>query len=134
MSTIFPFWVSKGDPDDGYVELPYTLPQDFTLFVLMREKNIDIWKQKLGWIVENGGMAPVNTHPDYMNFGEADPGEIRYARHLREFHWVKKMVIEEYPAEYYRELLEYIKDRYEGQYWHVLPRDMARFWREEVGG
>ena len=25
------------------------------------------------------------------------------------------MGIEEYPAEYYQELLEYIKDRYEGQ-------------------
>jgi hypothetical protein len=41
-----------------------------------------------------------------------------------------KLGIEEYPAEYYREFLEYVKDRYGGQYWHVLPREMARFWRE----
>ena len=34
----------------------------------MKEKNIDIWKQKLDWIAENGGMALVNAHPDYMNF------------------------------------------------------------------
>lgn len=55
--------------------------------------------------------------------GEGHPGEIRFTRHLREFHWVKKirgleakkLGIEEYPAQYYQELLEYIKDRYEGQ-------------------
>ena len=114
VSTIFPFWVSKGDSDNGYVELPYTLPQDFTLFVLMREKNIDIWKQKLDWIAEHGGMALVNTHPDYMNFHGG------------------KLGIEEYPADYYREFLKYVKDKYEGQYWHVLPRDMARFWKKDV--
>jgi hypothetical protein len=47
----------------GYVELPYTLPQDFTLFTVMREKDIDIWKKKLDWIVEKGGMALLITHP-----------------------------------------------------------------------
>lgn len=111
VSTIFPFWVSRDSTQDGYVELPYTLPQDFTLFVLMKEKNINIWKQKLDWIAKNGGMALVNTHPDYMNF---DNG---------------KLGIEEYPAEYYEELLEYIRDKYKGQYWHMLPREMARFWK-----
>ena len=29
---------------------------------------------------------------------------------------------------YYEEFLEYIKSKYEGQYWHALPRDVARFW------
>ena len=52
MSTIFPFWVPDQDRQKGYVELPYTLPQDFLLFVLLQEKNIDIWKRKLDWIAE----------------------------------------------------------------------------------
>ncbi|MBW1899053.1 MAG: hypothetical protein JRI61_08340 [Deltaproteobacteria bacterium] len=111
VGTIFPFWVQNEDNSKGYVELPYTLPQDFTLFILMKEKNIDIWKKKLDWIAECGGMALVNTHPDYMNF---DGG---------------KLGLEEYPADYYREFLEYVKEKYEGQYWHVLPREMARFWK-----
>jgi hypothetical protein len=34
----------------------------------MKEKNIDIWKKKLDWIAKNGGMALLNTHPDYMSF------------------------------------------------------------------
>ena len=28
----------------GYMELAFTLPQDFTLFVVLRESNINVWK------------------------------------------------------------------------------------------
>ena len=110
MGTIFPFWVPDKDHQKGYVELPYTLPQDFLLFILMQEKNIDIWKKKLDWIADNGGMALFITHPDYMNFNNNTP------------------IYEKYPVQYYEEFLTYIKTKYEGQYWHALPKDMARFW------
>jgi hypothetical protein len=43
--TIFPFWVQNGSPRKGFVELPYTLPQDFTLFVLMKEKTLTFGKR-----------------------------------------------------------------------------------------
>lgn len=113
MGTIFPFRVSQnGSTSKGYIELPYTLPQDFTLFILLRGKNIDIWKNKLDWIAEHGGMALLITHPDYMNFNNT------------------KLGIEEYPAEYHEEFLKYINSKYKGQYWHVLPKDMARFWQK----
>ncbi|GAB6194008.1 hypothetical protein JCM39068_37600 [Desulfocastanea catecholica] len=112
--TIFPFWVEPNGLGNGFVELPYTLPQDFTLFVLMQEKSIAIWKQKLDWVVEQGGMALVLTHPDYMNFGEDALGQ------------------EEYPVHYYIELLEYIRSKYEGQYWHALPREISGFMRENI--
>jgi len=115
MRTIFPLFMGTNSHCGGYVELPYTLPQDFTLFVLMRQKNIDIWMQKLDWIAKNGGMALVITHPDYMNFSG------------------KNLGIDEYPAAYYKEFLEQIKTRYEGQYWHVLPREIARFWSKNYG-
>jgi len=110
MGTIFPFWVEKNNRQNGYVELPYTLPQDFLLFILMREQNIDIWKKKLDWIAEHGGMALVITHPDYINFDGTTP---KYY---------------EYPATYYVKLLQYLKEKYEKQYWNVLPKDIARFW------
>jgi hypothetical protein len=48
--------------NDGYVELPYTLPQDSTLFLLLGERHPDIWFQKLDWVARNGGMALVNVH------------------------------------------------------------------------
>ena len=89
VETIFPFCVSQSEKGIGYIELPYTLPQDFVLFVLLNEKNIDIWKTKLDWIAEKGGMALINTHPDYMNFDGATLAQ------------------EEYPAHYYRQFLEY---------------------------
>ena len=75
----------------------------------MKQKNTDIWKTKLDWIAKNGGMALLNSHPDYMNFDNFP-------------HY------EKYPVQYYENFLTYIKTKYEGQYWHVLPRDMARFW------
>ncbi|MCK4794588.1 MAG: hypothetical protein KAV87_63245 [Desulfobacteraceae bacterium] len=114
VGTIFPFWVRNGLLEDGYVELPYTLPQDFTLFVLMEQKNVDIWKKKLDWIVANRGMVLLNVHPDYMNFG------------------TKKNELEEYPSRYYQQFLEYIKERYDGEYWHVLPKEMARLFSLKI--
>ena len=40
-----------------------------------------------------------------------------------------RMGLEEYPVESYKEFLEYVREKYEGRYWHVLPREMARFWK-----
>jgi len=106
VSTIFPFWVSKNGSNDGYWEFPYTLVQDFTLFVLMKEKNIDIWKRKLDWIAEKGGMALLNVHPDYLCF-------------------TGKSGVQEFPVQLYINFLKYVKERYDGQYWNVLPRELA---------
>jgi hypothetical protein len=114
MGTIFPFWIAKDSTQEGYLEIPYTLPQDFTLFILMKEKNIEIWKKKLDWIVRQGGMALINTHPDYMNFEGKNLGP------------------EDYPAEYYKELLEYVISTYDEQYWHVLPKELAHYWTHKA--
>jgi predicted glycosyltransferase/peptidoglycan/xylan/chitin deacetylase (PgdA/CDA1 family) len=115
LGTIFPMWVNGNSSDTGYVELPYTLPQDFSLFVLMRE-SVDVWKRKLRWIAEKGGMALIITHPDYMNFGE---------------HKIRK---DEYPMRYYETFLKHIADEYGGQYWHALPRDAAVYVRQHMSG
>lgn len=114
MGTIFPFWVHEQNGQKGYVELPYTLPQDFTLYVLFGERDISIWKRKLDWIAIHGGMALLNSHPDYMNM---DGTKLRF---------------EEYPITYYEKFLEYIRTRYENEYWHVLPRDIARYWKKHM--
>lgn len=111
VGTIFPFWVPGPENRGGYVELPYTLPQDFTLFVLMAERTLEIWARKLSWIAACGGMALMNTHPDYMNF---------------EF---RPCAPEEYPAAYYRQWLEHVREKYHGRYFSVLPRELARYWK-----
>src|SRR5688572_24860914 len=73
--TIFPFLVPAPGTEKqsarGYVELPYTLPQDSTLFLVLRESSPDIWLKKVDWIAANGGMVLVNVHPDYMRFQDS---------------------------------------------------------------
>lgn len=114
VETIFPFWVNGHPSKKGYVELPYTLPQDHLLFVMMRERDIDIWKMKLDWVAAHGGMALLNTHPDYMKF---DRGE---------------MGMEEYPKGYYEQFLRYVQEEYAGEYWQAVPGTVADFWRNEM--
>jgi len=111
---IFPFWVNGRESGIGYVELPYTLPQDFTLYILLKEKNTEIWEKKLDWIADKGGMALLDTHPDYMNCNGKGCG------------------LEEYPRDFYKGFLDYVRVKYEGEYWNALPREMARFWKENM--
>ena len=108
VGTIFPFWVANRHSTKGCVELPYTLPQDHLLFVILREKNIDIWKRKLDWVAAHGGMALLNTHSDYMNFGD------------------HPMSGEEYPVQFYESFLKYVIGRYPQGYFHALPGDIAK--------
>ena len=115
VATIFPFWFQGKNGYKGYVELPYTLSQDFTLFVLLQQKDIGLWKRKMEWIIDKGGMVLINTHPDYMNFSNSPCGN------------------EEYPVAWYGELLDQIQKKYAGQYWHALPRDVACFWKTRIG-
>ena len=103
--TIFPFWVA-GRNGRGYLEIPYTLPQDSTLFLTLEEKTIDVWKHKLDWIVGNGGLALVNVHPDYIDFGAGSAPR-------------------EYPLAHYTELLEYVRSEYGSDAWFALPREVA---------
>jgi glycosyltransferase involved in cell wall biosynthesis len=124
--TIFPFWISRpvnsngagelsGDASrSGYVELPYTLPQDSTLFLLLREQTPDIWLRKLDWIAENGGMALVITHPDYMDFGS---GPCRRSK---------------YSSSVYKDFLAEIKSRYGENYWNALPREIAVYVKQKL--
>jgi hypothetical protein len=114
--TVFPVCIRERGGTRRFIEIPYTLPQDFTLFVILRKNNIQIWKRKLDWIAKRGGMAMFITHPDYMQV----PG-----KEAKEF---------TYPSRYYRELLEYIENRYGGTYWHALPREIAEFWSGISGG
>lgn len=130
-NTIFPFWIptpadspkprssaaDQRQQDDrcartrrGYVELPYTLSQDSTLFLVLRETTPAIWRQKLDWIAAHGGMALVNVHPDYINFSGKDHTDREYPLHL------------------YTEFLTYVSTRYSGQYWNPLPRTLATWY------
>lgn len=108
VGTIFPFFVKNGNSTGGYWEFPYTLVQDFTLLILMNESN-EIWKKKLDWIVEKGGMALLNVHPDYINFSNS-PNQI-----------------EEFSFTHYKAFLMYVKTKYKHEYWNPLPCELAEY-------
>lgn len=95
-SSIWPFIAGK------FVELPYTLPQDHTIFYVLKQKDISIWKNKAEWVAKNKGMILIITHPDYL----------KERNHL----------------EIYEELLKFLKT-FENA-WHCLPREIAKWWRE----
>jgi hypothetical protein len=109
VDTIFPFWVPR--PGGGYAEIPYTLTQDSNLFLSLHAKTTEIWERKVDWIAQHGGMVLLNTHPDYIGFD----GVERFG---------------EFPAQLYAGFLEKISERYAGEYWQPLPREMAEFVRQ----
>ena len=83
------------------VELPITLPQDHTLFELLREPDISLWRRKSTWLARHGGLITALVHPDYALTDER-------LRH-------------------YDQLLTFLRGMDGG--WHALPRDIARWWR-----
>jgi hypothetical protein len=111
--TIFPFWVERSN-GSGYVELPYSLPQDSTLFLVLGEKTNDIWKRKLDWVAQHGGMALVNVHPDYLAFNGSGSRT-------------------EFPVSHYEEFLAYVSSQYGDAAWFALPREVAQFTKESLG-
>ena len=87
------------------VELPITLVQDHTLWDILRCETIEHWTGKSDWIVANGGLINLITHPDYLD----TPARLRM----------------------YEEFLEYLASQQGG--WQALPREVAAWWRLRAG-
>ena len=96
--SIWPFFLGR------FVELPYTLAQDYTLTSILNETTARMWIEKVDFIKKYHGMALINTHPDYLK----DPAKLGI----------------------YSEFLETVKQR--GEFWHALPRNVARWWQDRA--
>lgn len=94
--SIWPFIAGK------FVELPYTLPQDHVLFLILRQRDIGIWKRKIDWLVHHNGMILVLTHPDYLLMGNF--------------------------LSLYEELLNYLTGFKTAA--RLLPRELAELWKQ----
>jgi len=96
--TVFPYFVGK------IVELPLTAVQDYSLFHIVNDYSIDLWKQQLGLIRERNGLMSFICHPDYL--------------------------IEARPRKVYASLLEYLRRLIaEENIWAALPGEIDRWWR-----
>ncbi len=97
VGSIWPFIVGG-----KIVELPYTMPQDHTLFVSLGQTDTHVWQRKLQFLKRNCGMALMLTHPDYMDSPEL--------------------------LQLYDRFLGDVVERQE--HWHALPRDVGAWWQE----
>jgi hypothetical protein len=96
--SLWPFFIGE------IVELPYTLPQDHTLFTLLGHRSISLWQEQLERIERRHGLVELLTHPDPGYLGE------RSKRAL------------------YVEFLDAVVER--PGLWKPLPRDVAAWWRQ----
>jgi len=58
--TVLPYFI--GD----ILEIPVTLTQDYSLFHILHQFSIDLWKQQIRTIVDGHGVVSVIVHPDYV--------------------------------------------------------------------
>jgi hypothetical protein len=96
IGSLWPFMAGR------FVELPYTLPQDHTVFIALGERDGRIWEEKLNFVAGLSGLALFITHPDYLDSDSR--------------------------VDAYRRLLEMARDM--SGMWHALPNQVARWWRD----
>ena len=97
--TVFPFFNGK------ILELPVTMAQDYSLFHILRDYSIGVWKEQISLIREKHGFMQVIIHPDYIRDKAA--------------------------RQVYTQLLCYLSDlRARGAIWIALPGEVATWWRQ----
>jgi hypothetical protein len=96
--TVMPYFVGN------IVEIPVTCTQDYSLFNILRDYSIDLWKKQTSAIMAQNGLMSILVHPDY--------------------------VIESRAQDVYRALLGYLADLREREgVWTPLPREVAQWWQ-----
>jgi hypothetical protein len=96
--TVFPYYIGH------ILELPVTTTQDYTLFHVLRERSINLWKKQIELIMAKHGLASFIIHPDYVMTSGTN--------HLL------------------RELLCHLRDlSRENDIWQALPTEVDRWWR-----
>ena len=96
--TVMPYFIGN------VLELPLTTIQDYTLFHVLNEPSIDLWKLQLETILSKNGLASFIVHPDYI----AEP---------------------ETKAVYIDLLTMLTELRKQEDLWFALPRDIDDWWR-----
>jgi hypothetical protein len=96
--TVRPYFVGN------LLELPLTTVQDYSLFHILGDYSIDLWKKQIDLILKKHGLISVLVHPDYLNDAAARAVYTKLLAHLVE-------VSEQ----------EHV--------WMALPGDVDRWWR-----
>jgi hypothetical protein len=96
--TVMPYRIGK------ILELPLTMTQDYSLFHMLGDYSIDLWKTECEQILRRNGLISFIVHPDY--------------------------VVEPRAQKIYLDLLNYLSRLIaDKKLWTALPRDVNRWWR-----
>jgi len=97
--TIMPFFIGQ------ILELPLTATQDYSLFHVLNDYSLDLWKRQIALVTEKHGLVSFIVHPDY--------------------------IIENRARKTYENLLDYLALlRSDNQIWVPLPGEVNRWWRQ----
>jgi hypothetical protein len=97
--TVMPYFIGN------MIELPVTCTQDYSLFHILGDYSLSLWKQQVDLIRTNHGLISILVHPDY--------------------------VMEPRAQAVYRQLLEYLAMlRDQASLWTPLPGEVAEWWQQ----
>jgi hypothetical protein len=99
--TVFPYFI--GD----LLEIPVTCIQDYSLFNILNDYSIDIWKRQTALILERHGLMSFIVHPDY--------------------------IVDARPRATFEALLDHLAQlRDEKNVWTALPAEINQWWRQRA--
>lgn len=97
--TVMPYFVGN------VVELPVTMTQDYTLFNVFHQYDLDLWQEQLSIVRKRNGMASFIVHPDYIQTPKT--------------------------LDVYKQLLACLDEmRNDDCLWIALPGEVNRWWRK----
>ena len=89
------------------LELPVTTTQDYSLFHIINDYSISLWKQQIDLIMAKNGLISFIVHPDY--------------------------IIPDRARKIYEQLLGYLASlRDENHVWMPLPGEVNLWWRQRA--
>jgi hypothetical protein len=96
--TLFPYFIGKT------LELPVTITQDYSLFHIIGQYDLELWKTQTSLILKKNGFMNFIVHPDY--------------------------IVNEKARQTYRDLLAYLSElRADKNVWIPLPHEVNEWWR-----
>jgi glycosyltransferase involved in cell wall biosynthesis len=97
--TVMPYFIGN------ILELPVTMTQDYSLFHVLNDHSINLWKRQSELVMANHGLLSFIVHPDY--------------------------IIDKPERTTYESLLAYLVElRSHRNLWMPLPGEVASWWRE----
>jgi len=96
--TAFPFFVGN------ILEIPLTTSEDYSVFHILNEDSIALWKNQLELLRQRNGLMSILAHPDYL--------------------------LSPRTRKIYESLLGYLRELMSSEkIWHALPREVDHWWR-----